>query len=378
MELIMWNYRGTSKKEPKGLDGWPGFFKNIRRLLRCLSSRARDGQLWHRNVPVILIYEWRDQVRPADFFISFLLLPIAEQCVWRMARASSGWPLASTLRGLSCARVSTSYSLLCIVLIRSSGVLHISWVYVGVPFLLTRSYIIPVFFFTNQHVHMCVCLFYWHEAILHICPFFVQASMTVIRAFMLFVCLYVTPFMSVYSIVIGFYVAVCRLVLFSVYVMLWWVAICDAIDPRVWPHTSLPRAATAPDHFGFLSLVLFWNPLISLNADVAHCSHYSLPNRLKEVNKYTTSAAAYSSAISPNGSLLVWGGEDNYMHVCNAATGVETGKWLGPLLHFVHRPHCIQQLSIKWSALLEHLRSLACICLLMRQKRGWLCESQSN
>lgn len=50
--------------------------------------------------------------------------------------------------------------------------------------------------------------------------------------------------------------------------------------------------------------------------------------RLKETQRYATSASAYSASISPNGNLLVWGGEDNYMHVCDAHSGEEMGAFL--------------------------------------------------
>ena len=45
-----------------------------------------------------------------------------------------------------------------------------------------------------------------------------------------------------------------------------------------------------------------------------------------EISKTTTTSSVHSAAVSPNGTTLVWGGLDNYIHVCNAATVAEIGK----------------------------------------------------
>lgn len=51
-------------------------------------------------------------------------------------------------------------------------------------------------------------------------------------------------------------------------------------------------------------------------------------NSLTETSRFTMNSAVFSAAVHPNSSILVWGGEDNYIHVCNASTGAETGALL--------------------------------------------------
>lgn len=78
-------------------------------------------------------------------------------------------------------------------------------------------------------------------------------------------------------------------------------------------------------------------------------------SRLSELCRLPTRSPVYSASVHPNGNLLVWGGADNYVHVCNASTGDQTGVFLRRelctncnLTHFPTRsPFSIQQRSTR-------------------------------
>lgn len=59
---------------------------------------------------------------------------------------------------------------------------------------------------------------------------------------------------------------------------------------------------------------------------------------LAVVHTYATSCPVFTSAIHPGNDMFVWGGEDNYIHVCDFATGAQREEYKG---HF-GPVHCIR------------------------------------
>eukprot|EP00911_Craspedida_sp_UC1_P000279 UC1_evm1s213 len=59
---------------------------------------------------------------------------------------------------------------------------------------------------------------------------------------------------------------------------------------------------------------------------------------LKTCFEYTMSCNVYSACVHPEGRTLVWGGEDNYLHVCDVASGKQSDEYRG---HF-GPVHCVR------------------------------------
>lgn len=53
--------------------------------------------------------------------------------------------------------------------------------------------------------------------------------------------------------------------------------------------------------------------------------------------EFTVSCAAYAASLHPDKQIFVWGGEDNYLHVVDYATGEQKEEYKG---HF-GPVHCV-------------------------------------